>query len=176
MEEPAERVAVVGARLRDHATAILTLDDGRQLLVDLTGLREHSGPKPPLLDTDSELWSRLMEAADALAAHGMPGAADSAMLSDTGLVPRDWSDTVARMSGNSFIWWKVGAGHSYPGTSTTRPLSPSEAVASYGNRADTSDADYVLCRDNAAAIVAALPASVQYGIGIPTVLAQMAAA
>ena len=54
------------------------------------GWRQHtgSGPKPPLLGTDSELWSRLMEAAEALAAHGMPGAADAAMLSDTGLVPR----------------------------------------------------------------------------------------
>ena len=29
-----------------------------------------------------------METAEALAAHGLPGAADSAMLSDTGLVPR----------------------------------------------------------------------------------------
>lgn len=42
VEEPSERVTVVGARLRDHATAVLTLDDGRQLLVDLTGLREPS--------------------------------------------------------------------------------------------------------------------------------------
>ena len=40
VEEPAERIAVVGARLRDHATAVLTLDDGRQLLVDLTGSRQ----------------------------------------------------------------------------------------------------------------------------------------
>jgi hypothetical protein len=43
VEEPSERVIVVGARLRDHATAILTLDDGRQLLVNLTGLREPGG-------------------------------------------------------------------------------------------------------------------------------------
>jgi len=39
VEAPSERVVVVGARLRDHATAMLTLDDGRQLQVDLTGLR-----------------------------------------------------------------------------------------------------------------------------------------
>lgn len=43
VEEPSERVTVVCARLRDHATAVLTLDDGRQLLVDLTGLREPGG-------------------------------------------------------------------------------------------------------------------------------------
>lgn len=40
VEEPAERIAVVGAALQDYATALLTLDDGRELLVDLTGLRE----------------------------------------------------------------------------------------------------------------------------------------
>lgn len=43
VEAPAERVAVVGTALRDHATAVLTLDDGRQLLVDLTGSREAGG-------------------------------------------------------------------------------------------------------------------------------------
>ncbi len=40
VEAPAERIAVVGAALHDYATALLTLDDGRELLVDLTGLRE----------------------------------------------------------------------------------------------------------------------------------------
>ncbi|WP_159275764.1 hypothetical protein [Variovorax boronicumulans] len=40
VEAPAARVAVIGASLHDHATALLTLDDGRELLVDLTGLRQ----------------------------------------------------------------------------------------------------------------------------------------
>lgn len=40
VEEPAERRVVSGARLHDYATAELTLDDGRKLLVDLTGRRE----------------------------------------------------------------------------------------------------------------------------------------
>ncbi len=40
VEAPAARVSVVSAALHDHATALLTLDDGRELLVDLTGLRE----------------------------------------------------------------------------------------------------------------------------------------
>lgn len=40
VEEPAERIVIVGATLHDYATALLTLDDGRELLVDLTGLRE----------------------------------------------------------------------------------------------------------------------------------------
>lgn len=54
------------------------------------GWRQHrgDGPKPPLLGPDSAAWLQLMEAAEALAAHGLPGAADAAMLSDTGLVPR----------------------------------------------------------------------------------------
>jgi hypothetical protein len=52
--------------------------------------RQHvgNGPKPALLGLDSEPWLRVMEAVEALVAHGLPGAADSAMLSDTGLVPR----------------------------------------------------------------------------------------
>jgi hypothetical protein len=40
VEAPAERIEIRGAALHDHATALLTLDDGRELLVDLTGLRE----------------------------------------------------------------------------------------------------------------------------------------
>ena len=33
VEAPAECIAVVGAVLHDYATALLTLDDGRELLV-----------------------------------------------------------------------------------------------------------------------------------------------
>jgi hypothetical protein len=40
VEAPAARVSIVSAALHDYATALLTLDDGRELLVDLTGLRE----------------------------------------------------------------------------------------------------------------------------------------
>ena len=35
-----ERISIVSAVLHDHATALLTLDDGRELLVDLTGQRD----------------------------------------------------------------------------------------------------------------------------------------
>lgn len=38
-EKPPERVAITRAVLHDHATALLTLDDGREILVDLTGER-----------------------------------------------------------------------------------------------------------------------------------------
>jgi len=39
VEEPAERVRVSLAHMRDNAMAVLTLDDGRELIVDLTGTR-----------------------------------------------------------------------------------------------------------------------------------------
>ncbi|MEO9231566.1 MAG: hypothetical protein ABI216_21810 [Devosia sp.] len=52
--------------------------------------RTHSGgaPKPSLLGRDSELWTQLMEAAEALAVHGLPDAADAAMLDEAGVIPR----------------------------------------------------------------------------------------
>lgn len=39
-EEPGERVSITRAVLQDHTTALLTLDDGREFLVDLTGKRD----------------------------------------------------------------------------------------------------------------------------------------
>lgn len=39
-EKPGERVSITSAVLHDHATALLTLEDGRELLVDLTGQRD----------------------------------------------------------------------------------------------------------------------------------------
>ncbi|PWF24073.1 hypothetical protein DD235_07105 [Corticimicrobacter populi] len=46
------------------------------------------GPKPELLGKDSEPWQRLTEAAEALAVHGYPGAADPEMAGLAGIVPR----------------------------------------------------------------------------------------
>lgn len=52
--------------------------------------RKHqgTGSKPPLLGDDSAVWARIVEASSALAAHGLGGAADPAMLDETGLVAR----------------------------------------------------------------------------------------
>lgn len=52
--------------------------------------RAHQGsmPKPSLLGPDSEPWKQLMEAAEALAVHGLPGAGDAAMVEEAGVIPR----------------------------------------------------------------------------------------
>lgn len=52
--------------------------------------RQHRGNerKPELLAAESDLWAQLMETAEALAAHDLPGAADPVMLDESGLVAR----------------------------------------------------------------------------------------
>ena len=52
--------------------------------------RAHRGPDPEreLLGKSSEPWLQLMEAAEALAAHGYPGAADPEMVGDAGIISR----------------------------------------------------------------------------------------
>jgi len=52
--------------------------------------RQHKGDgkKPGFLGTESDLWVQLMETAEALAAHELPGAADPIMLDEAGLVAR----------------------------------------------------------------------------------------
>lgn len=47
-----------------------------------------SEQKPSLLGPDSEHWMQLLEAAEALAAHGMSGAADAVMVEEAGVIPR----------------------------------------------------------------------------------------
>jgi hypothetical protein len=46
------------------------------------------GPKPKLLGTESDGWTQIVEAAEALSAHGLPGAADPIMLDEAGLIAR----------------------------------------------------------------------------------------
>lgn len=46
------------------------------------------GPEPEPLGKDSELWRRLLEAVEALAAHGYPGGADHQMVGDAGIISR----------------------------------------------------------------------------------------
>ena len=53
-EAPAETVAISHAHMVDYATALLTLDDGRQLYVDLTGTKEQddSGGSHAVISVD----------------------------------------------------------------------------------------------------------------------------
>lgn len=66
--------------------------------------RAHKGgsPGPALLGQDSDLWQRLMEAAEALAAYGYAGAADHAMVGTAGIVSRLLSIRHNRGVGHAF--------------------------------------------------------------------------
>lgn len=50
--------------------------------------QRNNDSKPQLLGPDSSPWLQFTEAAEALAAHGLAGAADPVMVSESGLVPR----------------------------------------------------------------------------------------
>ncbi len=95
------------------------------------------------------------------------------LIAETGLVPPEWTDAISKQLGYLFISWRQRAGSVYPGPfGTRRPLSPSEALASWGNRPETSDADYAAIKANAAAIVSRMANDVIYGVAIPAALAQ----
>lgn len=125
----------------------------------------------PLNQNEAEVLKSTMSGAiDALVT---PEETREPLVSETGLVPREWSETISKMMAYSFLSWRQHGG-AYPGTSTTRPLSPSEALASYANRPDTSASDYAAVRDHAAELVRQMSPGVQYGTCIPALLAQFA--
>lgn len=70
--------------------------------------RQHQGdgPKPKLLGTESEAWARVTEMAEALSAHGLPGAADPAMLDEAGLIAR-----ILSIQRNKGVGYDVGTGY-----------------------------------------------------------------
>lgn len=65
-----------------------------------------SGEQPELLGTDSKPWRILMQAAEALAAHGFPGAADGAMLGSAGIVSR-----LLSIQNNRGVGYAMGTGY-----------------------------------------------------------------
>lgn len=79
---PAPRWAV------QYLAAVTEFHDSNTRLKKERRVHRSVGAKPPLLGKDSALWAQAMEAAEALALHGLPGAADSAMVEETGLIPR----------------------------------------------------------------------------------------
>ena len=70
--------------------------------------RQHQGdgPKPKLLGTESDAWARITETAEALSAHGLPGAADPAMLDEAGLIAR-----ILSIQRNKGVGYDVGTGY-----------------------------------------------------------------
>lgn len=71
-----------------YLDAVRTLHDANVLIRRAQRQHKGDGPKPKLFGTESDAWAKLTEAAEALAAHGLPGAADLTMLDEVGLIAR----------------------------------------------------------------------------------------
>lgn len=71
-----------------YLAAVTEFSDANTRIDKARRTHRGEGAKPALLDKDSEPWQRLMEAAEALAAHGYPGAADLEMAGVAGIVSR----------------------------------------------------------------------------------------
>lgn len=70
--------------------------------------RQHQGdgPKPKLLGEESDAWARITETAEAMSAHGLPGAANPAMLDEAGLIAR-----ILSIQHNKGVGYDVGTGY-----------------------------------------------------------------
>jgi len=71
-----------------YLEAVTAFHDANVLIRRLQRQHQGNGPKPKLLGTESDAWAQLAEAAEALSANGLPGAADPIMLDEAGLVAR----------------------------------------------------------------------------------------
>lgn len=88
LRRPAYLATPAPAWASRYLTAAMEFHDANTRIKVARRKHKGGGGKPSLLGEDSAVWARIMEAAEALAAHGLTGAADPTMLDETGLVPR----------------------------------------------------------------------------------------
>lgn len=74
--------------ISQYLAAAMDFHDTNTRLDKVIRAYKGTGPTPKLLGQDSEQWLKLIEAADALAIHGYPGAADREMVGNAGIIPR----------------------------------------------------------------------------------------
>jgi hypothetical protein len=89
-----------------YLEAVTRFHDENVLIRRAQRKRQGDGPKPKLLGKESGAWPQIAEAAEALAAHGLPGAADAFMLDESGLIAR-----LLSLQRNTGVGYDVGTGY-----------------------------------------------------------------
>ena len=89
-----------------YLEAVTRFHDENVLIRRAQRKHQGDGPKPKLLGKESGAWPQIAEAAEALAAHGLPGAADAFMLDESGLIAR-----LLSLQRNTGVGYDVGTGY-----------------------------------------------------------------
>lgn len=89
-----------------HLEAVTAFHDANVIIRRARRQHQGDGPKPKLLGTESEAWARVKETAEAISVHGLPGAADPAMLDEAGLIAR-----ILSIQRNKGVGYDVGTGY-----------------------------------------------------------------
>jgi hypothetical protein len=91
---------------RRYLDAVTAYHDANVLIRRAQRQYQGDGPKPKLLGTESDGWTQIVEAAEALSAHGLPGAADPIMLDEAGLIAR-----LLSIQRNTGVGYDVSSGY-----------------------------------------------------------------
>ena len=89
-----------------YLEAVTAFHDANVIIRRAQRQHQGDGPKPKLLGTESEAWARVTETTEAMSAHGLPGAADPAMLDEVGLIAR-----ILSIQRNKGVGYDVGTGY-----------------------------------------------------------------
>lgn len=92
--------------VRHYLDAVTAFHDANVRIRRAQRQHQGDGPKPKVLGTESDVWVQIAEAAEALSAHGLPGAADPIMLDEAGLIAR-----LLSIQRNTGVGYDVNSGY-----------------------------------------------------------------